>query len=209
MERQLYRKFRYQQYEKVYARKRAELASKKEAILSKVADFRLSERVESKLLSLDATGIKQMLDQNEVTSEELVRFYTKRTLTVGEKFNIAVDFMFDSAIARAREIDLARTQLSPEERARQPSLYGIPISIKDTFAIKGTDATLGQGINCFKPAEKTGLAVRNLEEHGLIPFIKTNVPQSLLVNETNNYIFGRTRNPYNLERTSGGSLDAK
>jgi fatty acid amide hydrolase len=203
--RHLYRQKVYKDYEVIYERKRAELNGKKSELRAKLSGFKISERVESKLLSLDACGIKEMLDGDEVTSEELVKFFTLRTLTIGEKYNIAVDFMYETAIAKARSIDLERSQLTQEERKNQPKLYGIPLSIKDTFVYKGTDTTLGQGSNCFCPKQETGFAVKNLEDHGLIPFIKTNVPQSLLINETVNFVFGRTKNPYDVERTSGGS----
>lgn len=203
--RHLYRQKVYKDYEVIYERKRAELNGKKSELRAKLSGFKISERVESKLLSLDACGIKEMLDGDEVTSEELVKFFTLRTLTIGEKYNIAVDFMYETAIAKARSIDLERSQLTQEERKNQPKLYGIPLSIKDTFVYKGTDTTLGQGSNCFCPKQETGFAVKNLEDHGLIPFIKTNVPQSLLINETVNFVFGKTKNPYDVERTSGGS----
>ena len=60
-------------------------------------------------------------------------------------------------------------------------------------------------VRVFSPAKSDAAVVALLKEAGGIPFVKTNVPQSLLITESTNKIFGRALNPWDLTRTPGGS----
>ncbi|XP_030888405.1 fatty-acid amide hydrolase 1-like [Leptonychotes weddellii] len=84
-------------------------------------------------------------------------------------------------------------------------LYGVPISLKDTYDCKGHDSTCGLAQFLEKPAAKDGVIVKALKAQGAIPLVKTNIPQTLLSFYCSNPIYGRTLNPLNLKKTPGGS----
>lgn len=109
--------------------------------------------------------------------------------------------LFPSAIQRAKELDehLRRTgkPIGP--------LHGLPVSVKDTFNIKGTDATIGLTALAFNPSKANAPLVDLLLSLGAVIVAKTNVPQTLGSLDSCNFLFGRTLNPLNRQLTAGGS----
>ena len=110
--------------------------------------------------------------------------------------------LFSSALSRAEYLDahLARTgsPLGP--------LHGLPISVKDSFWVKGVDSSIGSASLCNKPASKNAIIVDILLGAGAVIHCKTNVPQTLIALDSINNIFGRTLNPANRQGwTAGGS----
>ncbi|KAF7347635.1 Amidase domain-containing protein [Mycena venus] len=85
------------------------------------------------------------------------------------------------------------------------ALHGLPISLKDQISIKGIESTMGYVSWVGQFAEKNSVLVDILESLGAVPFVKTNICQTLMWTETFNHVFGRTTNPYNRSLTSGGS----
>ena len=149
----------------------------------------------------DATSLLGLLASRQVTSETVTRAFCKRAAIAQQVANCLTEILFDDALARARELDahLARTgrPLGP--------LHGLPISLKDTFKIRGYDASLGVANLCFKPAEANAALVDLLLSLGAVLYCKTNVPQTMMSLDSHNNIFGRTLNPANLRLTAGGS----
>jgi amidase len=85
-------------------------------------------------------------------------------------------------------------------------LAGVPLSIKDSIDLKGVKTTSGTvGRRNAPPAENDATLVKRLRQAGAIPIAKTNLPDLLFSFETDNYIYGRTNNPYDVTRTPGGS----
>uniref|UniRef100_A0A8C9MIJ6 Fatty-acid amide hydrolase 1 n=1 Tax=Serinus canaria TaxID=9135 RepID=A0A8C9MIJ6_SERCA len=100
----------------------------------------------------------------------------------------------------------SETQLRRAKLMEKPGLlYGVPVSIKDSIDCQGHDSTLGFIKNLNKPAAEDSVVVQVLKRQGAIPFVKTNVPQSLISYDCKNLIFGQTRNPLLFTRTPGGS----
>ena len=85
------------------------------------------------------------------------------------------------------------------------SLHGVPVSLKDTFKIKGYDASIGIAALAFNPATQNSVLVDNLLSAGAVLYCKTNVPQTLMALDSHNNVFGRTLNPCNTLVTAGGS----
>jgi hypothetical protein len=83
--------------------------------------------------------------------------------------------------------------------------YTDSVSLKDTVNVKGYDACIGYSAWCKKPAAQDGGLIRCLKDTGAIPFVKTNVPTSLLSFESYNDVWGRTTNPHNKDYSPGGS----
>src|SRR5271170_3481286 len=86
-----------------------------------------------------------------------------------------------------------------------PPLHGIPVTIKDSFDVAGVPTTCGSTFLRDKNATQDATAVARLKQAGAIPIGKTNCPEFLSNYESDNFVAGRTNNPWDLERTSGGS----
>lgn len=84
-------------------------------------------------------------------------------------------------------------------------LAGIPVSLKDTIVVGGHDATVGYSSFVGNATEEDGGMVRLLKDAGAVPYVKTNLPISLLSFESVNDVWGRTTNPYNSAYSAGGS----
>lgn len=84
-------------------------------------------------------------------------------------------------------------------------LAGIPVSIKDSFDFAGLPTTCGSTLLRDKIAVRDATTVLRLKQAGAIPIGKTNCPEFLSNYESDNFVSGRTNNPWNLERTPGGS----
>lgn len=135
-----------------------------------------------------------------ISSEELVRACLDRIGTVNGALNAVVQIAPDKAIARAREADAA---IAGGEM--WGPLHGVPMTIKDSLDTAGMITTGGtKGRASFVP-ERDATVVARLRGAGAILLGKTNTPELTLSFETNNLVYGRTNNPYDLSRTPGGS----
>jgi amidase len=115
--------------------------------------------------------------------------------------NCLTEVFFDDALKRAEELD---AHLDAKKPPLGP-LHGVPISLKDTFKVRGYDASIGLAALCFKPATENSVLVDCLQNGGAVLYCKTNIPQTLMALDSHNNIFGRTINPFNTSLTPGGS----
>ncbi|NXV72696.1 VDHAP protein, partial [Atlantisia rogersi] len=84
-------------------------------------------------------------------------------------------------------------------------LYGIPISIKDHINCKGHISSGGMVKFLGQVKEEDSVIVQVLKSQGAIPFVKTNIPQTMINYDCSNPIFGQTLNPLNHQKSPGGS----
>ncbi|KAF1604157.1 Vitamin D3 hydroxylase-associated protein, partial [Eudyptes chrysolophus] len=84
-------------------------------------------------------------------------------------------------------------------------LYGIPISIKDHINCKGHVSSGGMVKFLGQVKEEDSVIVQVLKSQGAIPFVKTNIPQTMINYDCSNLIFGQTLNPLNHQKSPGGS----
>lgn len=84
-------------------------------------------------------------------------------------------------------------------------LHGIPLTVKDSFDIEGLPTLCGSRLRLGHRAAHDATAVARMRAAGAIILGKTNCPEFLSNYESDNFVTGRTNNPWNLERTSGGS----
>ncbi|MDA2935393.1 amidase [Acidobacteria bacterium AH-259-D05] len=136
----------------------------------------------------------------QVSSEEVVKACLDRVEEVNPKLNAVVQLVVEDALAKAREADagVARGEF-------KGPLHGVPMTIKDSLDTAGVISTGGtKGRSAFIP-ETDATVVSRLKNAGAILIGKTNTPEVTLSFETDNLIYGRTNNPYDVNRTSGGS----
>jgi amidase len=152
------------------------------------------------LIYASATELARAIRTKEVSSEEVVNAYLERIEKVNPKLNAVVQLTADAARAQAREADAALAR----GRIKGP-LHGVPITIKDNIETVGVICTGGtKGRASFVPTEDA-VVVTRMRTAGAIILGKTNLPELGLAFETENLVYGRTNNPYDLSRTPGGS----
>jgi Asp-tRNA(Asn)/Glu-tRNA(Gln) amidotransferase A subunit family amidase len=151
------------------------------------------------IAELDAYALAEAIRGGEVSPVDAVAHALDRVEALDDKLGAFTVTFPDEA----REAAIAA-----ERRARSGErlpLLGVPISIKDHIWVKGAPATNGSlALRDFIPAEDCALVTR-VREAGAIIIGKTNNPEFVYRGFTDNAVFGLTRNPWNLDRTPGGS----
>ena len=112
--------------------------------------------------------------------------------------NAVVVTDFDRARARAKEMGKAKP-------GNDQPLFGVPMTIKESFDIEGLPTTFGHERFAGNIATKDADVVRKLKAAGAIILGKTNVPPDLADLQSDNPLYGRTNNPHDHERVAGGS----
>jgi len=151
--------------------------------------------------AFDATALVSLLADGQLKSADVVTAFCKRTAIAHQLTNCLTEIFFDDAIARAKHLD---QQLKRTGKPTGP-LHGLPISLKDSFKVRGYDASIGVAGFCFKPAASNSALVDLLLDAGAVLYCKTNVPQTMMALDSHNNVFGRTLNPANVHLTPGGS----
>ena len=152
------------------------------------------------LIYRSAREMAQAIKDKVVSAEELVEAHLHRIEEVNPKLNAVVQLTSDRARAEARAADaaLARGETTGP-------LHGVPMTIKDSLDTEGVVTTGGtKGRATFVP-DRDSTVVARLRGAGAILLGKTNTPELTLAGETDNLVYGRTNNPYDLSRTPGGS----
>jgi len=147
-----------------------------------------------------ATDLARALRARELSCRELLDLYLARIDRLDPPLNAVVTLDLEGARRRADAADAAL--------ARGESwgpLHGLPMTIKDTFEVAGMRTTAGAPQYREHVPRTTAVAAQRLLDAGAIVFGKTNVP--LLAGDVQSYnqIFGVSNNPWNRERTPGGS----
>uniref|UniRef100_A0A6Q2YRC9 Fatty-acid amide hydrolase 1 n=1 Tax=Esox lucius TaxID=8010 RepID=A0A6Q2YRC9_ESOLU len=146
------------------------------------------------ILSLSLADLSKRLKDGTLTPQAVFHSYLGKTLEVNGRLNCCTEILLES-LDQLENIDTCKDGL----------LYGIPVSIKDNMAYKGHDSTCGVLCKLDLPAPDDSVLVKVLKRQGAIPFVKTNVPQSMLNFDCGNPIYGHTLNPHNHQKTPGGS----
>ena len=136
----------------------------------------------------------------EITSVQLVTAFLDRIQQVNPKLNAVVHLTAEAALKHARNADAELKN----GRVKGP-LHGVPMTIKDSLDTTDAITTWGtKGRADVRPGADATCVAR-LREAGAILMGKTNTPEFTLSFETDNLVYGRTNNPYDLDRTAGGS----
>jgi len=140
-----------------------------------------------------------MLDAGETTSTEITQSVFRRIDAVEGRIHSYITVLRESALESAAERDREIRQ-----GVRKP-LGGIPIALKDILCTKGIRTTCGSRIleNFIPPYDAT--VVTKLQDAGAVFVGKTNMDEFAMGSSTETSYFGVTRNPWDLERTPGGS----
>ena len=154
----------------------------------------------NEILYASAKSIKEAIQNKKVSALEVVEAHLRRIEEVNPKLNAVVHLASDRALSEARKADstMAKGELTG-------ILHGLPMTVKDSHDTQGLVSTGGtKGRETFVP-ESDATVVSRMRSEGAIVLGKTNTPELTLAFETDNLIYGRTNNPYDLDRTPGGS----
>ena len=146
-----------------------------------------------------ATELAGAIRRREVSSVEVVEACLARIAEVNPHIN-AVVRLADDALDHARQAD---AELARGEK-RGP-LHGLPFTAKDSLDTAGVITTAGTIGWASRIPERDATVVARLKAAGAILLGKTNTPEFTWSDETDNDVYGRTSNPYDLGRTPGGS----
>jgi len=147
---------------------------------------------------LPAWRLAQMTATGQIGCLELLDFYIARTEAQNPRINAVVVKDYDRARTRAKALDNAG-------RASAGPLFGVPMTIKESFNLTDHPTTWGFPFRKDHRATEDALAVRRLTAAGAVVFGKTNVPVGLGDWQSYNPVYGSTSNPYDLTRSPGGS----
>ncbi len=155
----------------------------------------------NKVLALSGTQQAGLIRDGALSSVDLVTAHLARVDQVNPALNAVVEVLRDSALKEAESVDRRRAAGEPMR-----PLEGVPFSIKDSIEVAGTVCSAGTlGFQHAERSKEDATLVGRLRAAGAIPLARTNLPDLLFAFESDNLIFGRTNNPYDLARTSGGS----
>ncbi|MDR2893315.1 MAG: Asp-tRNA(Asn)/Glu-tRNA(Gln) amidotransferase subunit GatA [Deltaproteobacteria bacterium] len=173
----------------------------------------------SALLQLSLSEVAKGLQAKEYKVEEVVSACLDRTVATEPKLNACISVLAEQALARARELDAAgppcpapssgcgnagSTPVVPVGEIAQ-SLWGVPIGLKDNISLKGSRQTCASRfMENFQPCYNAEVSDRLLAA-GAVITAKHNLDEFAMGAGTENSAFGRTHNPWDLDRVPGGS----
>ncbi len=152
------------------------------------------------LLNSSAKTIARSIRSGDVSSVEVTQAFLDRISSVNPSINAAVQVVSERALAEAGRADDALatgTIIGP--------LHGVPFTAKDVFDTEGVVTAVGFSAQADHIPSQDAVAIARLRAAGGILIAKTNCPPGGGGGRTDNDIYGRTNNPYNLARTPGGS----
>jgi amidase len=152
------------------------------------------------LVKMTATEVVGLLKDGKVSPRELLDASEARIQETDGIVNAIPTLCFDRARAHAEKLE----RENPADRP-DPHLHGLPIAIKDLTPVKDVRFTSGSPIFADRVAGFSDALVERLEDRGGIVVGKSNTPEFGAGGQTFNEVFGTTKNPWNTERTPGGS----
>ncbi len=151
------------------------------------------------ILNLTARQLVAHVKQGDLSVSDITLAYVNQILTFNNKINALVQFDAESALLQANRID------KNLKKYAHKILLGVPVTIKNACSVlgfkpdKGSTGLLGQA------SVSDATIVARLRDQGAIILGLTNTPEFSIGFETDNLVYGQTKNPYDLSRTPGGS----
>jgi amidase len=152
---------------------------------------------DTELCFTPACKLAQMIRSHKISATELTRAFVAQIERVNPKVNAIVTFLPEEAIKAAKAID--------RRKGNRGILAGLPIAFKDLIPTKGVRTTFGSPIFEHNVPQEDHVLVERLRAEGAIVIGKTNTPEFGAGSQTFNKVFGATLNPYDLDKTCGGS----
>ena len=152
------------------------------------------------LTFLSAVSMAEQIRQKKLSPVELVEAHLARIEELNPRLNAYVQVDAEGARRQARAAEAAVHQ-----GEKLGVLHGVPLSIKSSMEVAGLPWEAGTKLREGVVGERDAPLVARLRQAGAIILGVTNAPELLMAWETDNLLYGRTNNPWDLARTPGGS----
>jgi amidase len=139
----------------------------------------------------------ELLREREISVVELAEAHIRQIEHLNPKLNALVDFDAERVRTQARQMDAVRVSSGP--------LHGLPVTVKSSIATAGYRCEIGSLLHKGDIPREDSVVVARLRAAGALILGTTNCPEFLMAYETDNLLHGRTNNPWDLERSPGGS----
>ena len=146
-----------------------------------------------------ATRQLAMLRAGEISVVELAEAHIRQIERLNPQLNAFADFDAERVRAEARRLD------ETPKNERRGILHGLPMTVKSSIATAGYRCEIGSLLHRGEIPTKDAIVVARLRAAGALILGTTNCPEFLMAYETANLLHGRTNNPWDVERTPGGS----
>lgn len=146
-----------------------------------------------------AAEIARRVRRKEISPVEVVNAHLRRVDELNPRLNAFV------SVRREQVQQEARRAESAVMRGGEKPLLGVPVSIKSSVDVAGLRCEAGSRLRAGNVPEKDAPLVKRLKDAGAIVLGNTNAAEMLMAYDTDNVLYGRTCNPWDLERTPGGS----
>src|SRR3989442_9971965 len=156
---------------------------------------------DARLAWLPATELAALIRKRQVSPVEVIGAVLDRIDTINPRLNAFVTLTDEQARREAKAAERALMRRGE----RLGPLHGVPFSVKDLVIPRGGRAPFGTPLYRDNVPTEDAPMVARLKAAGGIMLGKTNTPTFGWIGATHNLVFGITRNPWNLERTPGGS----
>jgi amidase len=144
-----------------------------------------------------AIELARMLREGKISPTELTSEYIAQVQRLNPLLNALIDFDSDRALEHARAAE--------RSKAPRGALFGLPMTVKASISVAGYRCEVGSLINRGNVPTEDATVVARLRAAGAIILGTTNSPEFLMAYETDNRLYDRTNNPWNLDYTPGGS----
>lgn len=153
------------------------------------------------VIGAPAGWLARKIREKELSSVEVVRAHLEHIHTVNPRLNAVVFATGESAVKEARNADRRNARRNPV----LGPLHGVPFTAKDIFNTAGLPTTAGLRMMRSNVPDHDATVVARMRRAGAILIGKTNCPPAGAGEESWNSVHGGTRNPYDINRTPGGS----
>ncbi len=149
-----------------------------------------------------AREIAAQIRRKAVSPVEVARAHLDRIERLNPRLNAFVDYQPEAVLAQAHYAEKA---LLRKDKGELGPLHGVPVSIKSSIDVAGHRSEAGSRLRAGYIAAQDAPLVARLRAAGAVILGVTNAPELLMAWETDNLLYGRTNNPWDLTRTAGGS----
>ena len=151
----------------------------------------------NELVLASATRQLELLRTGEISAVELAEAHIRQIRRLNPSIHAIVDFDEERVLAQAHVLDTAKSVTG--------ALHGLPVTIKSSISAAGYLCEVGSTIHRGDVPKEDAPVVARLRAAGAVILGTTNCPEFLMAYETDNLLYGRTNNPWDLERSPGGS----
>lgn len=151
----------------------------------------------SEIVFAPATKQLELLRTGQISVLELAEEYIRQIERLNPKLNALVDFDAERVRKQAKQLGASTLPHGP--------LHGLPVTVKSSIATAGYHCEIGSALHAGDVPTEDAVVVARLRAAGALILGTTNCPEFLMAYETANLIHGRTRNPWDLDRSPGGS----